>query len=437
MNAQVHWRDRAITASECISDGFEVLKAYGARIAEWILFFCLIANIIEIFPLPEPFASVFGNLVLGIQSVTLDIAGFGLASMGDHARRRGDVHAARKAGGMGWTLICVMILTVSLVTLSIIVPATKPTVDIIEKVLILARVIVTVIYGHVVHSLRNAGEEFDNRVSTLQKEVDTLQQQLQAKQKEVDSGQVRLSTVQTQVSTLEDELDTARRDLSTVQRKLDTEQQRVSSLEQELDTGQGDTAGLRRELSAAAIELESLRGRLAAKTREVEEMQVDLSSVVSLRRELNTAQVASQELQAQLDTKARELDIVQSMLSSEQQLVSSLKKQLSSVQSKLDAQVSTVQTAKASTGHTKADTGRVGKVDTGQEKIVQLDTHRLDAHRKTGRGDQLAEQIKKLIDAEPGISGRAIAARVGCSPTTANDWKKFFENGGQLDEGAM
>ena len=109
---ETHWRDRAIEASEAISDGFEVLKAYGARVAEWILFFCLIANIIEIFPLPEPFASVFGNIVLGVQSVTLDIAGFGLATMGDHARRRGDERAARKASRMGWTLISVMILTV-------------------------------------------------------------------------------------------------------------------------------------------------------------------------------------------------------------------------------------------------------------------------------------------------------------------------------------
>src|SRR5579862_1251160 len=101
----MHWRDRAIHAAERISDGFEVAKAWGARIAEWILFFCLVGNIIEIFPMPHDFAQTFGNIVLGVQVVTLDIAGFGLATMGDHARRRGDERAAKQASTMGWSLI--------------------------------------------------------------------------------------------------------------------------------------------------------------------------------------------------------------------------------------------------------------------------------------------------------------------------------------------
>src|SRR6266498_3450093 len=137
----VHWRDRFIARSEGISDAWEVGKAYGARVAEWILFVCLFANILEMFPLLPDW---FGNAVLIVQAITLDIAGFGLTTMGEHARRQGNEKAARTARRMGWTLIGLMILTVGLVTVSVLIPPTKETIDTIEKGLILARVIVTV-----------------------------------------------------------------------------------------------------------------------------------------------------------------------------------------------------------------------------------------------------------------------------------------------------
>lgn len=393
----IHWKDRAIEASEGISDGFEVLKAYGARIAEWILFFCLIANIIEIFPLPEPGATVFGNIVLGIQSVTLDIAGFGLATMADHARRRGDEKAANKASVMGWTLISLMIVTVGLVTLSLILPTTKPTIDTIEKVLILARVIVTVLYGHIVHSLRNAGVEYENRVAVLQREVSSIRGQLQAKENEVSSVQSQLSIVQRTVSTLQGQLDGARQEVSSVQRKLEAEQQQVSTLEEELQTGQGGTVALRRELNAAKLDAEGLRARLDAKVREIEEMQADQAGIVALRRELNAAKLHAEGLQAQLDAKIK-AESVQLPPSGEQQRVSSRQ----GVQPSSELQ----------------------KVSTGQGKVLQLDTNR---PRKTGQ-DEIESQIRALLEKRPGLSGRAIAMELGCSPTTAAKWKSFIEN---------
>jgi hypothetical protein len=50
--------------------------------------------------------------------------------------------------------------------------------------------------------------------------------------------------------------------------------------------------------------------------------------------------------------------------------------------------------------------------------------------RKNGQEAQdnaIAEQIRSLLKEEPGLSGRAIAARIGCSPTTASAWKKTIE----------
>ena len=371
MSQKVHWRDRAISASESISDTFDVFKAYGAHLANWVLFLCLIANLIEM--VSPAFRTSAGLLIVAIQSITLDIAGFGLTAMAASARRRGDYKSAKKADAMGWTLIAVMTITVALITLAAFDSDLAQFVQQADNALMLTRVIVTVFYGHIVHKLREQHTEHDKRVDSLEQEVSSLKGQLSTKEQEVSSGQLRLSTVQKALSSVQSELDSEREKVSSVQHKLDTAQQRVDRLEKELESGQGGTA--------------------------------------ALRRELNTAKLDAEELRVQLST--------------EQAKVSSLRREVSSGQSQLSSQVSSVQSAKVSTGHKKLDTGRV---DTGQENIIKLDTH-----RKVGRGDQgLAEQIKKLIDSEPGISGRAIATRVGCSPTTANEWKKFFEDGGQL-----
>lgn len=408
---EVHWRDRYISASEAISDAFEVLKAYGARIAEWVLFFCLIANILEMFPLGLP--DWFGTTVLAVQAITLDIAGFGLTSMGKHARQRGDEKAARTASGMGWTLISLMIITVSLIAVSHLFPKTKDFVAQADNVMILARVIVTVFYSHIVHSLRQASVEHDGRVSSLGKDVSSLRVQLDAKEQEVSSGQSQLKSVQLSLSSVQLLLDDEKEKVSSGQHKLDAALQRVDSLEEELSTGQGDTAGLRRELNEARQEAESLRWALDTKTREVEMMQADQAAVVALRREMNTAKLDAEDLRAQLSS-------AQSQLVAEQKIVSSLRKEVSSVQRE---KVSSKPAAQVSSGHKKMDTGH----PTGQEKVVEL-----DSRRKTGQGD-LAKRIQQLLIDEPGLSGRAIATRLGCSPTTASEWKKFFEDGGQLD----
>jgi hypothetical protein len=39
----------------------------------------------------------------------------------------------------------------------------------------------------------------------------------------------------------------------------------------------------------------------------------------------------------------------------------------------------------------------------------------------------LEAQIRTLLKTSPGLSGRAIAAKVQCSPTTANKWKSIIE----------
>lgn len=152
---QPHWRDRAITASEKITDGWEVAKSYAARIAEPVLFLCMVANIVEMLPGVTVWPW-FSAMVLGVQAVSLDVAGFGLNTMADHARRAGNEQAANKAERTGWLLIGIMIATLLAVATGMLFPQVAPILVYVEKTLILVRVALTVWYGHVIHGLRSS-----------------------------------------------------------------------------------------------------------------------------------------------------------------------------------------------------------------------------------------------------------------------------------------
>lgn len=162
------WREAALARSEIITDAWEVTKTYAGRLADWVLFVCMVMNIIEILvTLP----SALSNIVLGTQVVMLDIGGFSLASMADQARGQGNERAARRASRTGWFLIGVTILTLLLVSIGLLWPHTPAIQDFTskaEKGLILVRVMMTVIYGHVIHSLRRAGVQREQAAFTEQ-----------------------------------------------------------------------------------------------------------------------------------------------------------------------------------------------------------------------------------------------------------------------------
>lgn len=450
---EIHWRDRFIAKSEVISDTFEVAKAYGARFAEWVLYGCLFANILEMFPLNFP--GWFGNTVLAVQAITLDVAGFGLTTMGDHARRQGNEKAASTAQKMGWTLIGLMILTVGLVTLSVLIPATKDFVSGADKALILARVVVTVFYGHIVHSLRQANLEYTNEMSTLQEEVSTLRQT-------VSTLQPQLDTTKQQVNTLSEQLREKTQAVDTLSGHLGIEQQKVFSLENELQTEQGEATLLRQQLNAAHIAVETLQAQVEGKKQELQglretmesgqelqgshmrhlleaeqqrvtallqQLSNEQSAATTLQKQLNTALIDVDGLRAQLDAKQQEIESKKAAFEGEQQTVATLQTQLEAEQrrvSMLRQRLENGQVSK-STGQGKVDTGHEKAVSTGQAKVVQLDASR---QRKSGQDaaeNAIEEQIRVLLTAEPGLSGRAIAVRISCSPTTANRWKAIIE----------
>ena len=76
------------------------------------------------------------------------------------------------------------------------------------------------------------------------------------------------------------------------------------------------------------------------------------------------------------------------------------------------------------------------RVDGGQQhtgQVIDLDATR--AKRKSGQSEGteniLLEQVREVLREHPGLSARAIAKKLSCSPTTAAKWKDLVERGQQ------
>jgi hypothetical protein len=147
------WHITAIEKSQAITDAWSVVKAYAGRAAEPVLFFCMLGNIAQILPgVSLPLAC--SNLILGIQAVTLDVAGLALSTLAEQAESQGAAQAAKRARLTGYFLIGLMMTTIGLVTVALLWPSLRAYTAPADNVLILVRVLSTVIYSHVVHGLR-------------------------------------------------------------------------------------------------------------------------------------------------------------------------------------------------------------------------------------------------------------------------------------------
>jgi hypothetical protein len=262
----------------------------------------------------------------------------------------------------------------------------------------------------VVVALCGASQGLDFK--TLLRELAEIRVQLDTKNQEVSSVQSRLKSVQSQVSSLQEEVSSGQKIVSSLRVQLDSEQKKVSSLEDQLDTGHGDLSGIRRELNGAKIEMESLSLQLDTKNREVDDLKKMLESGQDWR---------VSNLEKQLQAERERVSSIEKLLEKERAQVSSLRVQLDTrPSSSVQSQVSSGHP----TGRAKLDTGHPNMVNTGQSNVVQLDTSR----RKTGQDEKvIEEQIRALLIAEPGLSGRAIASKIGCSPTTGAKWKTTIE----------
>ncbi len=174
----------------------------------------MVMNIIEIL-VTLPLA--LSNIVLGTQVVMLDVGGFSLATMGEQARDQGNDRAAHRASLTGYFLIAVTIVTLLLVTVGLLWSPAKEYTDMAEKGLILVRVVMTVIYAHVIHSLRRATQtppalvpsaDVYARLDAYSEQLQLVQTEMQRHMREVQGSVSPLvqSVVQAQTHAIMSEL---------------------------------------------------------------------------------------------------------------------------------------------------------------------------------------------------------------------------------------
>ena len=155
------WREVAIEKSGIITDAWSVTKAYLGRLADWILFVCMAVQIVGIVP-SITIPTWLSSAVLATQIITLDVAGFGLASLAEHAHQNGNVKEAAHAKKTSLALILIMIITLLIAAAKVLFAKYDGVVsfcDNAETVLILVRVVLVVVYGHVMHSLTGTGAQ--------------------------------------------------------------------------------------------------------------------------------------------------------------------------------------------------------------------------------------------------------------------------------------
>jgi predicted nucleic acid-binding Zn-ribbon protein len=438
---------------------WEWLQTLLGRAVDLVLWVTMIFSCYQLIPgAPQP-PTTISTFMFVLQFVALDVGGMSLNRL---AQQQG-LDRWAYARVVAYILIGITLVTISYAGIEHAVKIDASVTNWIEVLLVIARSIMTVLYGQAIHSLKMADHNQQERLAELEALVPVLRHQLESEQQTVSGLRERLSTVQLQVSSLQHQVDSGQQEVDTLRQHLDSGQQQVSNLQEALDAGQGEVSSLQRQLNAALVDIDTLRAQLDGKQQELVSLRETLNSgqqwqesrirqmleteqqrvsslqqqllteqnmAATLRRQLNTVQANAETLQSQLDNKQNEVERVLATLDSKQQEVDILRHQLSTVQQRVSSlqhqqdsvQVSSVQSV---------------QVDSGQPgKVVRLDTNR---SRKGGQQDAtsenaIVEQIKQLLKAEPGLSARQIAARLGCSPTTASRWKGIIENSGQATE---
>ena len=259
------WRDRAIERSRVLTDGFEVALSWAGGLADWILFLCLVCNIIEV--LAHLAGSAFSNMVMGTQSVLLDIGGFALLTMAVHAHQRQARRTRNSAATVGALLMLVTLATVVLITVGNLWPKAADQVQNINQALILARIAMTIVYEATIHLLRHA-EQHEQQVQQANQLSTQLSSELssaieQQQQEFTRSLQQLSEQCSRQLSTLAQEFSNQfsnlTRDIAGQQETLTAHEQALTALatlpgiiEQHEHTTRQALAGMRTSLESNA-----------------------------------------------------------------------------------------------------------------------------------------------------------------------------------------
>jgi hypothetical protein len=282
----LHWRDRAIEKAEVISDAWQVFLAFTGRAAEIILFICMVFSLLQMLP-GLTLWGWLANCVLITQMITLDIAGFGLNSMAKAVRRGGGTAiVAEKAETTATFLIGIMVLSALSVAIDHMF-GTKfswvhDTVTYLDYGLILTRVVMTVLYGKVIHSLREARQDMQQQADTtladLRADVTRLSKALEDEQAASKKQTEQLEAAHEKtVTELQEQLDGTRTECDQLAKKLSQAQDSLATFSQNGSTLQATLADVMAERNEQATTIGALKDELLRVKAALESKNVELS----------------------------------------------------------------------------------------------------------------------------------------------------------------
>jgi predicted nucleic acid-binding Zn-ribbon protein len=356
----ITWKDR-LRDSSWVTIAWDWFQNFLGRVAESVLWCTMIYSCYGLIPgAPQAPASV-SSFMFVAQFVALDVGGMGLNKL---AQEQGlDRWSYTRI--ISYILIAITLITLTYAGIEHAVAIPQAVTGWVEAVLVIARSVMTILYAQAIHAMK-VDKQHTHEL------IEQQRVQLESGQREVSTLRSQLDTLTGQVDTLRDEVDGKGQELDAMSKLLERKEREVSILNKQLDTGQESQSSTQREVS-------TLRGLLEQKQRELER--------------LSTLQQEASQLRSQLDTKQQEVSSLRVQLDSERKRVSS--------------------------GH--RDSGQESEVDSEQGKVVRIESHQ----RKSGQDDSaLGEQILALLIEEPGLSDRAIASKLSCSPTTVGRWRK-------------
>src|SRR5258708_4608471 len=157
--------------SNYITEFWNWFMTLMSKAAEMVLFGTVLYSGYQLLPGVPHVPATIDAAVFVIQQGALDIGGMGLLKLAKRAGLPRDAFPVR----LGMTLVVLMILNVALASIKHTLPMIPDGVFVgIETVLLIARAVVAVLFGHAIYALR---EEYGESTITI-KDADELQQRI-------------------------------------------------------------------------------------------------------------------------------------------------------------------------------------------------------------------------------------------------------------------
>ena len=273
------WKDM-LKDSSWVTIAWEWLQSLLGRTVDFILWVTMIFACYQLIPgapMPAQGVSVF---MFVMQFIALDIGGMSLNQIGQ--RHRLDTWSYTRV--VAYACISVTLLTIIFAGIEHAMTVDPEMTKGVEVTLVIARSILTVLYGQAVRAIKVVEQTEDDRVATLEEEVSNLRSQLDVAQGLASELRSRLQERERAYSSLVSEREVLTVQMSLKQQELaglrdlasggqDWAQQHMAKLQERLDAEQDTTHQLRLQLQTLELQKSEMTASLRTAKRQIEELQ--------------------------------------------------------------------------------------------------------------------------------------------------------------------